>query len=133
MVIAYGSIIHSDMHALTHSFSKDIEDLPQAGPYVGVLRFKDAKNLLPCSQGPLPPHARANNSAGEANVSSINATPHAWGSNRGPESERCKGENIWPHLGRSRALGEMHSVFKGERELARWTGRGNTVCQGGEA
>lgn len=46
MVIAYGSIIHSDMHALTHSFSKDIEDLPQAGPYVGVLRFKDAKNLL---------------------------------------------------------------------------------------
>lgn len=54
MVIAYGSIIHSDMHALTHSFSKDIEDLPQAGPYVGVLRFKDAKKLTLSSRGLFP-------------------------------------------------------------------------------
>lgn len=142
MIIACGSIIHSDMRAPTHSFSKDTEGLPQAGPYVGLQDLKMQKTYSqltrtfscgPCSQGPLPSHTRANNSAGETNMSSLNATPHAWDSNRGPESERCKGGTIWPHVGRSRPPGEMHSVFKGEQELARWTGRGNTVCQGREA
>lgn len=74
-----------------------------------------------------------NHPAGETSVSSINVTLHARNNNRNPESRRCREGNIWQHLGRSRPLGKMHGVFKGEQEPARWAGREKAVCLGTEA
>lgn len=136
------SFIHTCTHALIH-LAMTLSSCPTQGPMSGS-RIQRCKRHNLCSQEFFPAvllhrdlflitPELTNDPAGETNLSLINATPHARDSHRSPESKRCKGGNIWLHLGRSRPPGEMHGVLKGERELARWMGRGNSVYQGTEA
>lgn len=140
------SSIHSCVHSFTH-LEKTLSWVwcPRQGPTLcWVPRFKGGTDtifahndlfllsLLTRTAFLLTPEL-TNHPAGETSLSSINVTLHARNNNRSPERKRCRGGNIWQHLGRSRPLGRMHGVFKGEQESARWAGRGNAVCQGTEA